>query len=211
MKNKSTTSASTTEPVVLTTEAERQAERHLIKVDPIMARLVTTHGPCTISMKEFVPFQTLVTSIISQQLSTKAADTIQQRVLARASAFTPTGLLALSTETLRSAGLSGAKARYILELSSRVVDGRLDFNALTNLSDELVINTLTEIPGIGKWTAEMFLIFGLKRANVLTTGDAALRRAVRALYGNDQTLERVGQAWHPYCSVASWYLWRQLA
>ncbi len=188
----------------------RAAERHLSQSCEVMARLVTVHGPCPISDREFLPFQTLAASIISQQLSAKAAGTIERRVLTIVSSFTPAGFLAVPLDALRSAGLSSAKARYILELAQRVNDGRLDFDVLLRRADDDVIAALVELPGIGRWTAEMFLIFGLRRPDVLALGDAGLQRAARLLYGEDADLESVGLSWRPYSSVASWYLWRHL-
>ncbi len=113
-------------------------------------------------------------------------------------------------DALRGAGLSFEKARYILELANRVNDRRLDFSVLVHHSDEDVIVALTELPGIGHWTAEMFLIFGFRRPDVLSLADAGLQRAVRLLYSDDAELKNLGQVWRPYCSVASWYLWRHL-
>jgi DNA-3-methyladenine glycosylase II len=175
-----------------------------------MARLIVEHGPCPLADREFRPFQTLVNSIISQQLSAKAADTIERRVQAIVPSFTPAEFLAVSTEALRAAGLSSAKARYILELAQRVSDGRLNLEAMQEAPDADVIAALVELPGIGQWTAEMFLIFGLSRPDVLSLGDAGLQRAVRLLFGDDAKLEHMGQSWRPFCSVASWYLWRHL-
>jgi DNA-3-methyladenine glycosylase II len=175
-----------------------------------MARLVLAHGRCPITEREFSPFQTLAGSIISQQLSFKAADTIKRRVLEVVPSFTPEGCLSVSFDALRGAGLSTRKARYIIELSHRVHGGRLDFDALARQPDQEVITALAALPGIGQWTAEMFLIFGLKRPNVLALGDAGLQRAARLLYGEDAELETIGRVWQPYCSVASWYLWRHL-
>lgn len=194
----------------LSARTMRAAEKHLSQSCEVMARLVTVHGPCPIAAREFLPFQTLATSIISQQLSAKAADTIERRVLSIVSSFTPDGFLTVPLEALRGAGLSSAKARYIIELSQRVNSGQLDFGALLKQADDDVIAALVELPGIGRWTAEMFLIFGLRRPDVLALGDAGLQRAARLLYGEDADLESVGQSWRPYCSVASWYLWRHL-
>lgn len=196
---------------VLTSElAIRDAERHLSQSCQIMARLIIQHGPCPLADREFRPFQTLANSIISQQLSAKAADTIERRVQAIVPGFTPAGFLAVPTEALRAAGLSSAKARYIVELARRVSDGRLNLEAMQHTSDAGVIAALVELPGIGQWTAEMFLIFGLRRLNVLSLGDVGLQRAARLLFGDDAELEHVGQVWRPFCSVASWYLWRHL-
>lgn len=186
------------------------AELHLSQSCAVMARLVVVHGRCSIIERDFRPFQTLTSSIISQQLSVKAADTIERRVLEIVPGFTPDGFLSVPLDALRGAGLSTAKTRYIIELSHRVNDGRLDFDALAHQPDEDVIAALVELPGIGRWTAEMFLIFGLKRPNVLALGDAGLQRAARLLYGTDAKLEALGGAWQPYRSVASWYLWRHL-
>ena len=116
----------------------------------------------------------------------------------------------MPAEALCAAGLSFAKARYIVELAQRVSDGRLSFEAMQEAPDGDVIAALVELPGIGQWTAEIFLIFGLRRPDVLSLGDAGLQRAARLLFGEDAELERVGQSWRPYCSVASWYLWRHL-
>jgi DNA-3-methyladenine glycosylase II len=175
-----------------------------------MKRLVAAHGRCAIIESQLSPFQRLASSVIGQQLSVKAADTIRQRVLKVVPEFSPSGFLESSVDALRAAGLSSAKTRYILELARRVNDGLLDFGALAQQPDENVIAALVELPGIGRWTAEMFLISVLKRPDVLALGDAGLQRAARLLYGADAKLEDVGQAWQPYRSVASWYLWRHL-
>ena len=135
---------------------------------------------------------------------------IRARVEAIVPGFDPEGFLGASPEALRQAGLSAAKIRSVRDLAARVTDGQLELAALVQLSDEDAIAELTAVSGIGRWTAEMFLIFGLSRPNVLALNDAGLRRAARLLYGNDATLEALGKLWEPYCSVASWYLWRHL-
>ena len=195
---------------LISSRAMLDAERHLRQSCRIMARLIAQHGPCPLADREFRPFQTLANSIISQQLSAKAADTIERRVLAIVPGFTPAGFLAVPTEALRAAGLSAAKARYIGELAQRVSDGRLNLEGMQQTPDADVIAALVELPGIGQWTAEMFLIFGLRRPDVLSLGDAGLQRSARLLFGDDAKLEHVGQSWRPFCSVASWYLWRHL-
>ena len=194
----------------LTPSVVGEAEAYLSQSCRVMAGLILTHGPCPLADREFRPFQTLANSIISQQLSAKAADTIERRVQAIVPGFTPAGFLAVPPEVLRTAGLSSAKARYILELAQRVSDGRLNLEAMQEAPDADVIAALVELPGIGQWTAEMFLIFGLSRPDVLSLGDAGLQRAVRLLFGDDAKLEHMGQSWRPFCSVASWYLWRHL-
>lgn len=196
-------------------DAIRKAERYLAKADPVMKRLTAKHGHCPIAEREFQPFHMLANSIISQQLSTKAAATIKVRVGALVGVpFQTRKILATEPARLRGAGLSGAKTRYIRELAAHVSDGRLDFEEIVSLDDEAVIEKLVIVPGIGRWTAEMFLLFGLKRLDVLAIGDAGLQRAARNLYGKKRKsatlLPRVAEAWRPYRSVASWYLWRSL-
>lgn len=195
--------------------AIRKAELYLARADPIMKRLIARHGSCPLAEREFEPFSMLANSIISQQLSTRAAATIKQRVGELVGVpFGPDRILAVSTEQLRGAGLSRAKARYIRELAVRVSYGGLDFDAILDKDNETVVASLTESPGIGRWTAEMFLLFGLKRMDVLAVGDAGLQRAAHLLYGKKRRssglLPRVAEAWRPYRSVASWYLWRSL-
>jgi DNA-3-methyladenine glycosylase II len=196
-------------------KAIRKAERHLAKADSIMKRLIARHGHCPLAEREFDPFHVLANSIISQQLSTKAAATIKQRVGKLVGVpFQTTRVLSITPENLRGAGLSQAKARYIRELATHVSDGRLDFARVADLDDEVVIDTLVVVPGIGRWTAEMFLLFGLKRMDVLAVGDAGLQRAARILYGtkrkSETLLPLIAEAWRPYRSIASWYLWRSL-
>jgi DNA-3-methyladenine glycosylase II len=195
--------------------AIRKAERQLAKTDPVMERLIARHGRCPLAEREFQPFHMLANSIISQQLSTKAAATIKIRVGALVGVpFQSRKVLSTAPEKLRDAGLSGAKTRYIRELAAYVSDGRIDFESMVSLDDEAVIEKLVIVPGIGRWTAEMFLLFGLKRLDVLALGDAGLQRAARNLYGTKRKsaklLPRVAEAWRPYRSIASWYLWRSL-
>jgi len=196
-------------------QAIREAEHYLAHADPVMRRLIARHGPCPLAEREFEPFHMLANSIISQQLSTKAAATIKQRVGELVGVpFQTEKVLAVSSEKLRDAGLSQAKAGYIRELAARVVDGRLIFDELMAIEDEAVIEKLIEANGIGRWTAEMFLLFGLKRLDVLALGDAGLQRSARILYGkrrkSETLLRRVAEAWKPYRSIACWYLWRSL-
>jgi len=194
----------------------RRAERQLAKADPVMKRLIAAHGHCPIAEREFQPFHMLANSIISQQLSTKAAATIKQRVGVLVGVpFETSRVLSIAPEKLRGAGLSQAKTRYIRELAAHVSDGRLEFSEIVSLDDESLIEKLVVVPGIGRWTAEMFLLFGLKRLDVLAVGDAGLQRAARNLYGKKRKsatlLPRVAENWRPYRSIASWYLWRSLA
>ncbi len=180
-----------------------------------MKRLIVKHGHCPLAEREFEPFHMLTNSIISQQLSSRAAATIKQRVgMLIGVPFQAERVLCTSIENLRSAGLSQAKARYIVELAAKVTDGRLDFEPIVMLDNEAVIEQLIMLAGVGRWTAEMFLLFGLKRMDVLALGDAGLQRAVRNLYGKKRKsktlLPRVAEPWRPYRSIGSWFLWRSL-
>lgn len=196
--------------VIISRWSTQEAEQHLRRACPVMELLIARHGSCLLAERAFQPFRTLVCSIIGQQLSASAASTIENRVHAVVPDFTPAGFLEVSFETLRAAGLSSAKVRSVVELSQRVRDGRLNLMTLPELCDADVITTLMELPGIGRWTAEMFLIFALHRPDVLSLGDVGLQRAARLLFGQESGLERVGQSWRPFRSVASWYLWRHL-
>ena len=197
--------------VGITMATLRKAEARLRRSDPIMAGLIERHGPCTLFERKYEPFHTLCTSIISQQLSGKAADTIEQRVAQLVpSPFRAWDIVRVPVASLRTAGLSSRKAAFLHQLAERVMDGRLSFERLARADDEAVITALVEVPGIGRWTAEMFLIFALKRPDILALKDGGLQRAVRLLYGDSFDLALAGRRWRPYSSVASWYLWRHL-
>jgi len=196
--------------VPLTPTSLRRAQTHLRRACPVMAALIKHHGACPLAEGRPDAFETLATSIIGQQISLHAAEAIGRRVLALIGAFTPQQVLAASPDELRAAGLSAAKVRYLTELAQRVADGRLNLAALPQRSDAEVIAALVELPGIGQWTAEMFLMFGLKRPDVLSLGDAGLQRAARMLFGENVDLQQAGDPWRPWRSVASWYLWRAL-
>ena len=197
-------------PTSLSAKTLREAERCLQHSDRVMAGLVARHGHCRLLNHESSPFSTLVTSIISQMLSTKAADAIERRVVEKVGDLTPASFQAVSTKMLRDAGLSTAKANYILKLAAQVMNESLDLTALRKEADNDVVETLTALPGIGRWTAEMFLMFALGRPDILAIGDAGLQRAARQLYGEAVDLERIARVWKPYRSVASWYLWQHL-
>jgi DNA-3-methyladenine glycosylase II len=174
-----------------------------------MAGLIERHGPCALTAaRERDFFGSLALSIVSQQLSTKAAAEIARRLLETVPEFDAKMLAKTDDVVLRTAGLSGSKARYVRNLAFAVISGSLDLEVLPKLSDEDVVGSLTSISGIAPWTAQMFLIFSLKRPNVLSPGDGGLRRAALSLYGIE--LEEVSENWRPFRSVASWYLWRHL-
>ena len=192
----------------------QKAKDHLSR-DPIMFSLIEKFGDIEMNY-ESNPFDDLVFSIISQQLSDKAASTIAKRfvTLTGGTPFNPFTIIGLKDEQIREVGISFSKIKYIKEVATAVGEGRLDFISMHTMSDEEVIYQLTKIKGIGKWTAEMFLMFTLKRDDVFSLGDAGLRRAVSNLYyvsANDlPAIEKLSLRWKPYRSFASRYLWKSL-
>jgi DNA-3-methyladenine glycosylase II len=195
-----------------------RARRHLAKVDPVLAALIRRAGPCGFaSGPPDPPFPSLLRMIVGQQLSVSAARTIHGRVLALFpdGRPTPAALLAIDDDTLRGAGLSRPKLRYMRDLSERVLDGRLDLETVEALPDDEVIGRLVQVKGIGRWTAEIFLMFHLHRPDVLPADDLGIVRAVQQVYGlrrrpSATRILAMGEPWRPYRSVASWYLWRSL-
>jgi DNA-3-methyladenine glycosylase II len=195
------------------------ATRHLSRRDPVLRALMRRAGPCQLRPHRRY-FETLLRSIVGQQLSGKAAETIWTRVCAgfpKGRCPLPEVLLATPDEVLRGAGLSGAKAASVKDLCAHVVDGRLDLRHLSRQSDEQVIDALVDVRGIGEWTAHMFLMFSLFRLDVLPTGDYGVRKGCQKLYGletlptpKDITAIAEAKGWAPYRSVASWYMWRVL-
>jgi len=192
------------------------AIRHLKTADPVLGALIERVGPYCIEFRE-PSFETLVRSIVFQQLSGKVARVIYGRL---ASALpdervTPESILGLRFERMRRLGLSRQKTLYIRDLARKTVKGKVGFEVLPNFPDEEVIARLTAVKGIGEWTAQMFLIFALRRHNVLPTGDLGIRSAIKKVYGlaelpKPRDVEELARGWHPYCTVASWYLWRSL-
>jgi DNA-3-methyladenine glycosylase II len=205
--------AATANPLAATL---REAEEHLAGVDSVMARLIARHGPCSLGATRRDPFHTLCTSIISQQLSSKAADTIQQRVQKLLGAnphLKPAQFLGAKHEALRACGLSNAKAKWMVEIARRTHGGEFSFRRLVKLDDGAAIGMLDALPGIGRWSAEMYLIFALDRLDIFAMDDVGLRRGVNRLYAKGRKLSdrrtlAITRAWAPYRSVASWYLWR---
>ena len=195
----------------------RKAILHLKRSDPVMAGIIEQVGPFKMQFRD-PGFQTLVRSIVYQQLSGKVAATIFGRLLAAAGDgvdLTPAGILALTVEQMRLAGLSGQKTAYIRDLAERTLAGEVNFASLPDLTDDVVIEQLTRVKGVGVWTAHMFLMFALQRPNILPTGDLGVRMAIRKAYRlrdlpKPDKMEKIAAKWHPYCSVASWYLWRSL-
>jgi DNA-3-methyladenine glycosylase II len=199
-------------------EAEfARARRHLMRRDPRLAPLIKRVGPCRLPVaRTRAPFAALVRAILAQQLSGKAADTIHGRVVAIVGGIdrmTPDALLAADPAALRAAGVSRPKTAYIRDLAARVQDGRLDLHALETASDDDVIEAITAVKGLGRWSAEMFLMFRLNRPDVFPVGDLGIVKGVQKLLGMKtrpapRTMRRVAELWRPYRSVAAWYLWR---
>ena len=193
----------------------REAIVHLSESDPVLAGIIQRVGPYGIEFLD-PSFETLAKSIIFQQLTGKVARVIFERVARAAGGrLTPDSILRLRPERMRKLGLSPQKTAYIRDLARRTRKGEIVFERLPQISDEDVIEYLTRVKGIGVWTAHMFLIFALRRPNVLPTEDLGIRAAVQKAYGladlpQPVQVEAIGERWNPYRTVASWYLWRTL-
>ena len=193
----------------------QKAIHHLRRSDPVLAGIIDRVGDYRIEFRD-PNFETLVKSIVYQQLSGRVANVIFGR-LARAAGgkITPENILKLRPARMRAVGLSGQKTEYIRDLARHTRDGRVRFEELPELPDEEVMARLTAVKGIGVWTAHMFLIFALRRHDVLPTGDLGIRNAIRKAYGLEALplpgeIESMAERWRPFCTVASWYLWRSL-
>ena len=191
------------------------ATLHLRTVDPVMAQIIERVGPCALAVRE-PTFETLARSITFQQLSSKAAATIFQRLhKAVGRRFTAGAFLKLPEEELRVCGLSRQKIASLTDLAGRVARREINFRSLHTLEDEAIIELLSQVRGVGVWTVQMFLIFALQRPNVMPLADLGVRNAVRKAYALEQMpnaveLATIAQKWHPYCSIATWYLWRSI-
>lgn len=192
-----------------------EAITHLQQADPVLGEIITRVGAYGIQFRD-PSFETLVKSIVYQQLSGRVASVIFSRlVVAAGGQLTPESILKLRPVRMRAAGLSAQKTAYIRDLARQTRDRRVIFEQLAELSDDQVIEQLTQVKGIGAWTVHMFLIFALRRANVLPTGDLGIRNAIRKAYGlaempKPTQIESLAEPWRPYRTVASWYLWRSL-
>jgi len=201
----------------MTTTDYTKARRLLTKRDPVIGALIKRHGPCGLADAQHEDaFVALVHAIVSQQLSTKAAATIAGRFDALFDGRpNPSAVARVQDEQLRAVGLSTQKVRYIRDLCARITDGSLPVQTLNELHDEDVIQSLTQVKGIGRWTAEMFLMFRLHRPDVLPVDDLGILKAVQRAYGlrkmpRPERLTKIGEPWRPYRSVACWYLWASL-
>jgi DNA-3-methyladenine glycosylase II len=192
----------------------RRATRELIERDPVLAGLIPQHRGLIVGMRGDA-FQTLARAIVGQQISVKAAQSVWERLVAAAGVIAPEVLAGLEHSVLRAAGLSGRKAEYIQDLARRFHERTINAAVLPTLSDEAIIEQLVSVRGIGRWTAEMFLIFNLGRPDVLPVGDLGLQRAMSLSYNrgralNERRMQSIARAWAPWRSVATWYMWRSL-
>ena len=194
----------------------RSAIVHLKRADPVMGEIIRRCGPYRIRYHE-PEFSTLARSIVFQQLSGKVAARIYSRLeeTLRPRRVSPAGVLSVPPERLRAAGLSPQKTAYLVDLAEKTRAGQVKFGRLDRLDDAAVLEHLTQVKGVGVWTAQMFLIFALRRPDVFPTGDLGIRNAIQRAYlleaaPTAEEMERIGKAWRPYASVASWYLWRSL-
>ena len=194
-----------------------EAVAHLQQADPVLGHIIVRCGPCTLQPRSLEPLVMLCRSIVYQQLSGKAASTIMMRFLGLydPAPLTPEALLGTTEDTLRGIGLSRQKITYLKDLATKVQDGALQLAMLPMHSDAEVLHQLMGVKGIGRWTAEMFLIFALGRLDVFPVDDLGIRKAMQRAYGYKRlpasvTMHRHARKWIPYRTIATWYLWRSL-
>ena len=188
--------------------------KHLMKKDRVMKRLIPQFGDASLSSRGDA-FSTLARSIVGQQISVKAAQTVWDRFALLPKKMIPSAVLKLKVDDMRAAGLSARKVEYLIDLALHFSDGRLDVDGWAAKDDETIIKELIAIRGIGRWTAEMFLIFHQIRPNVLPLDDIGLLNGISKAYFSGEPVSRseareVAVAWAPYCTVATWYIWRSL-
>lgn len=195
------------------------ASRTLMRRDSVLRAVIRKHGPCPLGLvtpERADPFLFIIRAITSQQLSTKAAATIFGRFRNLFDGgLNPAAVIEVTDERLRAVGLSTQKVRYVRDLCEKVSCGALDLEALTRMGDEHVIDAITQVKGLGRWSAEMILIFHLRRPDVLPVDDLGIAKAIQRLYRmrkmpKASRMLKLGEQWRPYRSVASWYLWRSL-
>jgi DNA-3-methyladenine glycosylase II len=202
------------EPVIVTPDYWAQACQHLIKKDRVMKRLIPLFGDACLQSRGDA-FVTLARSIVGQQISVKAAQTVWDRFSALPKKITPANVLKLKVDDMRAAGLSVRKVEYIVDLALHFSSKQVLESQWTTMEDDAIIDELVAIRGIGRWTAEMFLMFYLMRPNVLPLDDVGLINGISRNYFSGEPVSRsdareVAQAWQPYCTVATWYIWRSL-
>ena len=190
------------------------AKRSLARRDPVMAGIMRAH-PKIFLAKRGEPFLTLARAIVGQQISVKAAQSVWDRLVLCVGDVSPEGILAKERPVLRACGLSDRKTEYIADLAQHFADGKIHVHRWPQMSDEEIIAELAEVRGIGRWTAEMFLIFNLLRPDVFPLDDLGLQKGIRVAYFRNRkvalsTMRKLGESWRPWRSVATWYLWRSL-
>jgi DNA-3-methyladenine glycosylase II len=193
----------------------RKAINHLKKSDPVLAAIIARVGPCRMQYGD-PTFHNLAESILYQQLNGKAAATIFDRFTALAGdPLTPQGILALTDAQMRGVGLSRQKTAYLRDLAEKTAAGLLEFERMPEMAEADVIAHLTQVKGVGVWTAHMFLMFTLRRPNILPVGDYGIQAAIKKHYKKRKwpkpaVMEKIAKSWTPYRSIACWYLWRSL-
>ena len=201
-------------PTVVTPDYWAQACQHLVKKDRVMKRLIPQFGDACLQSRGDA-FVTLARSIVGQQISVKAAQTVWDRFSALPKKMSPAYVLKLKVDDMRAAGLSVRKVEYLVDLALHFSSGEVHEKQWAEMDDEAIIDELVAIRGIGRWTAEMFLMFYLMRPNVLPLDDVGLINGISRNYFSGEPVSRsdareVAQAWKPYCTVATWYIWRSL-
>jgi DNA-3-methyladenine glycosylase II len=191
-----------------------RAKRALAKKDPVMAGIMRAH-PKVFMMPRGEPFFTLARAIVGQQISVKAAQSVWNKVLVCVEKISPEGVLKVKRTDLRACGLSDRKTEYIADLAQHFADGKIHVHRWPEMDDEAIIAELTEVRGIGRWTAEMFLMFNLLRPDVFPLDDLGLQKGICHAYFRKRkvslrTMKKLGETWRPWRSVATWYLWRSL-
>jgi DNA-3-methyladenine glycosylase II len=199
---------------IYTPDYWEEACKHLAKKDRVMKRLIPKFGDACLESRGDA-FTTLARSIVGQQISVKAAQTVWDKFAVLPRKLTPANVLKLKVDDMRGAGLSARKVEYLVDLAIHFDSGAVHVDAWKDMADELIIDELVAIRGIGRWTAEMFLIFHLMRPNVLPVDDLGLLNGISVNYFSGDPVSRsdardVAVAWAPYCSVATWYIWRSL-
>ena len=191
-----------------------RAKRALARRDPVMAAIIRSR-PRVFLMRRGEPFLTLARAIVGQQISVKAAQSVWDKVLLCVGSVTPENVLDQKRPALRACGLSDRKVEYIADLAQHFADGSIHVHRWPEMDDEAIIAELVRVRGIGRWTAEMFLIFNLLRPDVFPLDDLGLQKGIRASYFRNRkvslrSMTRLGETWRPWRSVATWYLWRSL-
>ncbi len=192
----------------------QQATKELSKNDAVMHKLISRYTDTMLTSRGDA-FTTLVRSIVGQQISVKAAESVWQKIITTLPDITPASITSVDDDTLRACGLSFRKISYLKDCAYYFASDSLKKATWNELDDESLITILTKIKGIGRWTAEMFLIFHMQRPNILPLDDIGLQRAISIHYNEKQAItkqdiKKIAQSWHPWCSVATWYLWRSL-